>query len=741
MALNIVNLLPLNEEGGNIKMNSDFFESQVDKRRRSDQEMYEDAFSDLVSVLGIEAPKVMKKASGAIAEILAYLGYECPEVPENIKDVNSQLEYMIRPSGIMKRRVELYGNWWKDASGCFLGSTKDGEVVALIPGKWSGYEYRDKSGKVIKVNKETAKNLNTDAFCFYKAFPLKKLKIKDLITFMINGIPRVDIAYVLIAFAAVTILTMFSTPYVTKLIYDILIPSNSVNLILPVATFLIGIGIGKIIIDLMKSIVLSKFLRKLNILVNSAVMMRMFSLPAKFFKKYSSGELASRMGYISSLCQTIAGDIFPTLLNALFSFGYIFQMYQFAQSLVLPVMLIILSSILLSAFFTFLQQGIVSKKMELSPKLQSFVYAVYGGMQKIKITGSEKRVFAKWAEKYSDVSKLDYSPPMILKLSPVINTMVSVIGTMAIYYFTARSGVSTADYYAFSAAYGLVTSAIMSLSDIVLQIANLEPILSMVKPVMEEEPESSDKRKIITSLSGDIEINNVKFKYSEDGPLILDNISLKIKKGEYLAIVGKTGCGKSTLMRLLLGFEKPLSGAVYYDGQDLNSLDLKSLRQSIGVVMQNGSLFPGDVFSNIIVTSPWKTLDDAWEAAELAGVKDDIEAMPMGMNTLIAEGAGGISGGQKQRIMIARALISKPNILYLDEATSALDNITQKHVADSLAKFNCTRIVIAHRLSTVKYCDRIIVLDGGKIVEEGNYETLMQRKGKFYDLAIRQIAE
>ena len=157
--------------------------------------------------------------------------------------------------------------------------------------------------------------------------------------------------------------------------------------------------------------------------------------------------------------------------------------------------------------------------------------------------------------------------------------------------------------------------------------------------------------------------------------------------------------------------------------------------------MQNGSLFPGDVFSNIIVTSPWKTLDDAWEAAELAGVKDDIEAMPMGMNTLIAEGAGGISGGQKQRIMIARALISKPNILYFDEATSALDNITQKHVADSLAKFNCTRIVIAHRLSTVKYCDRIIVLDGGKIVEEGNYETLMQRKGKFYDLAIRQIAE
>lgn len=722
-------------------MEADFFESQVERRRRSDQEMYEDAFSDLVSVLGINTAHAVRRATGAISEILAYLGYDSPRVPENIEDMNSQLDYMLRPSGTMKRRVELFGQWWKDSSGCFLGSTKDGDVIALIPSKWSGYEYTDAQGKTIKINKETAKNINPDAFCFYKSFPLTKLKIRDLIKFMINGIPRVDKIYVVIAFAVVQLLTMFTSPYITHIIYDILIPSNSVTLILPVASFLIGTGLGAIVIGLMKVITFNKFLRKLNILVNSAVMMRMFSLPVRFFKSYSAGELASRMGYISSLCQTITGDILPVLLTAVFSFGYIFQMYQFAPSLVLPAMLITLVSILLSVFFTLIQQQIIRKKMDLSPKMQSFIYAIYGGMQKIKITGSEKRAFAKWAEKYSEISKLDYSPPMILKLRPVINTVVNALGIVAIYYFTARSGVSTADYYSFNIAYGYMSSAIMALSGVALQIANLGPVLDMIKPVMEEQPENSEGRKIVTRLSGNIEINSLKFKYSEDGPLILDDISLKIKKGEYLAIVGKTGCGKSTLMRLLLGFETPSEGGIYYDGKDINSLDLKSLRQKIGVVMQNGNLFPGDIFSNIIVTSPWKKLDDAWEAAELAGIKEDIEAMPMGMNTMISEGTGGISGGQKQRIMIARAIVSKPTVLYFDEATSALDNITQKHVSDSISKLNCTRIVIAHRLSTIKYCDRIVVFDGGKIAEEGTYDELMEKKGKFYDLAIRQIAE
>jgi len=262
----------------------------------------------------------------------------------------------------------------------------------------------------------------------------------------------------------------------------------------------------------------------------------------------------------------------------------------------------------------------------------------------------------------------------------------------------------------------------------------------MVKPILDTVPEVNENKMTVTSLSGEIELSNITFRYKPDGPIVLDNISLKVKSGEYIAIVGKSGCGKSTLMRILLGLEKPENGVVYYDGHDLDTLDVRSVRQCLGVALQNGKLFSGDIFSNIIVTSPWSSLDDAWRAARMAGIEEDIKVMPMGMHTVISEGSGGISGGQRQRILIARALVSNPKILLFDEATSALDNITQKYVSDSLSHLGCTRVVIAHRLSTVKNCDRIIVMDNGKITEEGNFKALMEKKGQFYEFAQRQVS-
>ena len=260
----------------------------------------------------------------------------------------------------------------------------------------------------------------------------------------------------------------------------------------------------------------------------------------------------------------------------------------------------------------------------------------------------------------------------------------------------------------------------------------------MAKPIMDAEPEISEGKHIVTKISGGIELSNVSFRYEDNSPLVVDDLSLKIKPGQYVAIVGKTGCGKSTLLRLLLGFEKPQKGAIYYDGRDMGTLDLKSLRKKIGVVTQNGKLFQGDIYSNIIISAPYLSVDDAWKAAEIADIADDIRAMPMGMHTIISEGAGGISGGQKQRLMIARAVAPNPKILMFDEATSALDNITQKKVSEALDSLKCTRIVIAHRLSTIKQCDRIIVLDGGKIVEDGTYEELLEKQGYFHELVERQ---
>lgn len=721
-------------------MSKEFLESQIERRRKSDDEMFQGAFSDLLSIVGINALKAAKQTKGSVAEILKYLGREVPDVPDNITDLDSQLEYMLRPSCTMRRRVELKGNWWKDSTGCFLGSTKDGDVVSILPGAWSGYFYRTPQGEEIKVNEKTAKNLNVDAFCFYKSFPLRELKIRDLIKFMISNFSKADIAFILATALVLQLLGMF-TPHVTRVIYNILIPSGQDSLILPIAFSLFGITIGSMILGIVNKVVTNRFRTRFILTVNSAVMIRFFSLPTKFFKNYTSGELASRMGHISLLCQEIVSAVMSTGLTTFFSFGYLFQMYLFAPSLVVPGMIIIVINILYMIFMTIFRQRIYRKKLDLSPKLQSLVFALFGGIQKIKIAGAEKRAFAKWAEQYSEVEKLDYSPPLLIKISGVISIVISSLGTILLYYSAITNGVNRGDYMAFSAAYGTISSALMTLSGVALEFANIGPTLNLIRPVLNEKPESSSGRKILTSISGDIEISNITFKYNEDGPTILDDLSLSIKQGEYLGIVGKTGCGKSTLIRILLGFEKPQQGTVFYGGRDLSNLDLRSVRQKIGVVMQNGSLFPGDIFSNIIVTSPWKTIDDAWEAARIAGIEEDIRAMPMGMHTVISEGAGGISGGQKQRLMIARAIISKPKILIFDEATSALDNITQKHVSDSISSFENTRIVVAHRLSTIKNCDRIIVLDQGKVAEEGTYEELMRKKGQFYDLAIRQISE
>jgi len=377
-------------------------------------------------------------------------------------------------------------------------------------------------------------------------------------------------------------------------------------------------------------------------------------------------------------------------------------------------------------------------RMMANAKLSALLFALISGIQKIKLTGAQKRAFAKWASKYKEIGKLTYSPPMFLRLLEPINLIISLGGGILLYYAAGASGIGAANYLAFMAAYGSMSGAIMMLSGLAHTFTDIRVNLEMVRPIMECEPEIHENKKQLTSLSGSMEMNNISFRYREDGPLILDNINLKIRPGEYIAIVGKTGCGKSTLLRLLLGFEKPETGDIYYDGHSLSSLDLRALRQCIGVDLQNGKLMAGSIFSNIVVTAPWKTLDDAWDAAELAGIAQDIREMPMGMHTMIAEGGGGVSGGQRQRLLIARALINKPKLIFFDEATSALDNITQKHVAESIDGLKATRVIIAHRLSTIRGCDRVIMLDAGKIIEEGGYDELMDKQGEFYELVKRQ---
>ena len=466
--------------------------------------------------------------------------------------------------------------------------------------------------------------------------------------------------------------------------------------------------------------------------------MRLMTLPANFFRKYSAGELRSRSQSVNQLCSILMGMVLSTGLTSLTSLVYVTQIFRYTPMLVIPSLIVILSTVIFSTASTLVQIRINKKQMELAAEESGMSYAMITGVQKIKLAGAEKRIFAKWLDHYSKEAELTYNPPMFIKINAVISTAISLFSTIVLYYLAIQSGIDQPSYFAFTAAYGMLSGAFMSLSGIALSAARIKPSLEMAEPFLKTEPETSENKEIVTKLNGGIEMDHISFRYDEGRPLVIDDMSLRIRPGEYVAIVGKTGCGKSTLMRLLLGFEKPEKGSVRFDGKDINSLDLPSLRKKIGTVMQDAGLFQGDIYSNIVITAPELTLNDAWDAAEKAGIADDIREMPMGMNTIIAEGQGGISGGQRQRLMIARAIAPKPKILMFDEATSALDNKTQKQVSDALDAMGCTRIVIAHRLSTIKHCDRILVLDGGHIIEDGTYDELIAKNGYFAELVERQ---
>ena len=721
-----------------------WFDEQIRLRKQNDDAVFEEAFVGMAdAVLGSKMSFAFKsdeaKAQGAIEEILKFYKVKPREVPDSIKGLNDRLEYLLRPHGIMRRNINLEKGWYKDSIGAILGTRKDdGSIVAFIPKGFSGYVYFDTpTGKWVKLSKKTEILFGDEGICFYKPFPLTKLTVRTLMRYILNTLSTADFVLVILATLAVSLIGLLS-PRLNNLLMGTIVESESMRLLFGITIFMVCVTVSSLLIQAVKTLIMTRINTKMNLSVQAATMMRVLSLPADFFKQYSAGELSSRSQYIQSLCSMLVSTVLNTGLTSVFSLIYISQIFKYAPVLVIPALLIILATILFSLITTFYQMKYSKKQMEIAAEESGMSYALITGVQKIKLSGAEKRAYARWSKLYAKQVELAYNPPMFLRANAAFSSIISLTGVLIMYFMAVQSGVSVADYYAFNTAYGMVSGAFMSLAGIATTIAQFKPILDMAKPIMDAVPEVSEGKLVIERLSGGIELNNVFFRYSENMPLVINNLSLKIRSGQYVAIVGATGCGKSTLMRIMLGFEKPQKGAVYYDGKDLNSIDLKSLRRKIGVVMQNGKLFQGDIFSNITISAPQLSMDEAWEAAEMAGIAEDIRRMPMGMHTIISEGSGGISGGQRQRLMIARAIAPKPKILMFDEATSALDNLTQKIVSDSLDKLKCTRIVIAHRLSTIRHCDRIIYLEKGQIVEDGTYDELIAKNGKFAELVERQ---
>ena len=721
-----------------------WFDEQIHHRDRSDQEVMEDSLLHIASaVLGRGKARSLQNrqtaAQDALEEILDYYHIKSDGIPEDVTELEDQLEQCMQPHGLMWRRVELEGKWYRDSMGPILGFRKDNDnTVALLPGPLFGYYYRDpETGLTHRVNKSNASQFAEEGLCFYAPLPLKKLDIRDLLLYLKDSLNTEDFALFFGLSLVVTLLGMLMTN-ITRALTGFVLESGDVPLLMGTAVFMISTIFASVLINTSRQMMMSRIGIKASLSMDAAMMMRIMQMPPGFFRQYSSGELSTRYNAIGQICNLILGNIFSTGLGALLSMLYITQIFFYAPALAGTSLLIIAAGVAISFVSGMIQMRVSRELMERSSKESGLSFSLITGIQKIRLSGAEKRAFAKWGHAYADVAALSYNPPMLTRVGASISIAINLVGTIALYFLAVENKVTPSEYIAFNTAYGAVSASFGALTGAALSTAGVRPILEVARPILETEPEASQRRALVSELSGNIELNGVYFRYDPSMPWVIKGLNLKIRQGDYVAIVGTTGCGKSTLVRLLLGFEKPDKGAILYDGKDIGGLNLHSLRRKIGTVTQDGKLFQGDIFSNIAISAPQMKLEDAWKAAELAGIADDIRAMPMGMQTQISEGQGGISGGQKQRLMIARAVAPRPKILIFDEATSALDNRTQQKVAEALDQLHCTRIVIAHRLSTIKNCSRILVLNKGRIQEQGTYDELIAQNGFFAELIKRQ---
>ena len=724
-----------------------WFEEQIRIRKESDRAAVEESVREMTgAVLGrsgaLANEEDPRNTGDAITEILRYYRIKSRKVTEGVReagDVQEALENILQPAGIIWRRASLHGKWYRDAAEAMLGIKKDnGRHIALIPNGWGGYNYRDPdTGRKVRIRGKTADQIEKDVYVFYRPFPQQKLTMGSLLRYMLRLISLGDIVMLAAAILTVTGVGLLA-PWLNNMLFSDVIDSGSTTALVGVGIFMICAAVSRMLFAMIRSLMSLRITTKISFSTQAAAMMRILALPPSFFREFSAGEMSKRSDCISGLCEQIADMVLNTGLTAVFSLVYLSQIFLYAPALVAPSLIVTLATLAVSVLHVLIQISVSRRSMLSGGKESGLTYQLISGIRKIRLSGAESRAFARWGKTFAEAVRYTYSPPVFLKISSVITLAISLIGTIVLYFTSVRSGVSVAEYYAFNSAYGMVNSAFLALAGIAEGIAKLKPMREMAGPILEAEAETAEERVRITSLSGRIELSHISFKYKESDRMILKNLSLTIQPGQYVALVGKTGCGKSTLLRIMLGFEKPEKGTVLYDDKDIRKTDLRSLRRRIGTVLQSGKLIAGSIFSNITIAAPSLTMEQAWEAAEIAGIAEDIRSMPMGMFTHISEGQGCISGGQRQRLLIARAIAPKPSILMFDEATSALDNLTQKHVSEALDRMNCTRIVIAHRLSTIRQCDRILMLEDGKIVEDGSYDELLKKNGKFAEMVARQ---
>ncbi|WP_026098457.1 NHLP bacteriocin export ABC transporter permease/ATPase subunit [Kamptonema formosum] len=686
-------------------------------------------------------------AAGAVGRAMG-IEIHPPAKSEDLQRLKDPLSAIARASKIRTRRIILRGSWWQFDCGPILAYTLEGEApVAILPRGRNRYEIFDpETQRRIPLTADTAQLISPLAFVFYRPFPDRVLKALDILKFATRWTLR-DGVIILGLGAFVSVLGML-TPQATGILIDQAIPSADRGLIFQLALGLLAVSFGSTLLDLVQNVATIRLQTIAEIQTQAATWDRLLKLRANFFHKFILGDLQMRVSGIAQLNQILSNTVMATVLNSLFALLNLGLLFFYSFQLALVALSIAAVNLAITLFSFFISRKKMIPMQEMSGEIFGLTVQLIAGVSKLRVADAEERAFSHWAKKFGSQLELMLSTEAIEDAVTLFNIFLPTVSSILLYGLgvtliaqaqaQGQTGFSTGTFLACNAAFGTFVGGVTGLSGAFVSVMQVAIIWERVKPILEEKPEVDDRKTDPGRLAGAVKLERVSFRYLKDAPLTLNKVTVEAKPGEFIALVGPSGSGKSTLVRLLLGFEQPEEGKIYYDSQDLSELDILAVRRQLGVMLQDGRINTSSIFNNIS-GGALVTFDEAWEAAKMAGFAEDIEQMPMGMHTVISEGGTNISGGQRQRLLIARALVLKPKILIFDEATSALDNRTQATVSESLDSLRVTRIVVAHRLSTIRHADRIYVIVAGEVVQVGNFEELMAQPGMFADLMARQI--
>lgn len=677
------------------------------------------------------------------------------------------LRRLMQKGNMQMRLTTLTDDWYKHDAGVFVGfyspaGTGNKEISAMIPqepGRYRIINARHQEG--MELTETMAKHIARDAFQCYAGFPTRALKLWDLVKFMFRQCWSADYRTIIICSLFAGLIPL-ATPIITETIFQDIIPILDRQGLATVTQALMVTGFTTAALGIVRSIAVMRISTRIEVSAEAAMWGRLMSLPTKFFRRFTVGELASRMGGIGIAKNLASGEFVGSILSFVFSFWSIFLMCYYSLKLTAAAVAV---WIVYTGFVAIVLRRVLfyqRKIIEAGNKSAGMVQQIFAGLPKFRVQGAEEQAYNLWTRAFGEHWNWTLKLRWLNNYTSIISSIQPFVLTLILYWIavygmnevgpdgkTVKTGIGYAQFIAFNAAYSSFNGVMGGVIGLVSQYFAIQPQLENLRPILKAVPEFTEEKRDAGPISGSIEVSHLSFAYTHlvpdakgevmetEGEDVVKDVSFSVVAGENVAIVGKSGSGKSTLVRLLLGFETPKKGSIYFDGQDLTELSLPSVRAQMGVVLQNGQLMTGDIYTNI-VGSKLLTQDDAWAAAEAAGIAEDIAEMPMGMQTVISEGSSNISGGQRQRILIARALVGKPAILIFDEATSALDNRSQAIVTRSLDALKTTRIIVAHRLSTIRNCDRIIVMDEGRIAESGTFKELVDKGGLFADLVKRQ---